>query len=340
MKIVRVINRYSFLFIIILSFTIYSCSKDDNPVQTGDADLNGIWTGTISSNLVTTPSGIVISITQTNKNISGTYSALTGASGTISGTINNNSFNFTLMQTTPTCTGSFNGQGTISNSTISFTYSGNDCWGAHNGSGSITKYNSGADVICPLYVGISWTYIDSTFNSSGVFTSRDSSRLGIIGKGTYNYQGQNIELFYWNWINIKTNKPNTISFLIRNDNDGLNIYGGYFRNQPSDLVKSLGNKFPANTGDTWNSPRWTFTPSDSAFHIPDTLKYTCLATGEIFNTPAGNYSCYVYTYQRKYTLNNQPMTDDTYTYYAKNKGYIGLVGKTNGVLRFKKVLKY
>ncbi|MCX6174441.1 MAG: hypothetical protein NTZ27_06820 [Ignavibacteriales bacterium] len=340
MKIIRRIKENSYLFVIILSFTIYHCSKDDNPVQTGETNFNGIWTGTISSNLVTTPTGIIINITQTNNTISGTYSALTGAYGTISGTINNNSFNFTLTQTTPTCIGSFTGQGTISNTTITFTYNGNDCWGSHNGSGSVTKYNPGTDVICPLYVGISWTYIDSTFGTTGTFTSRDSSRLGIIGKGTYNYQGQNIELFYWNWINLQTNKPQKYSWLMRNDNDGLNCYGGYFRNQPSTLIKSLGNKFPANAGEIYNSPRWTFNVRDSVFYIPDTTKYTCLATSEIFKTPAGNFSCYVYTYQRKYTSNNQSMTDDTYTYYAKNKGYVGLVGKTNGILRYKKALKY
>lgn len=334
------IKNSSLLLIIILSFIILSCSKDDNPVETGNTNLDGIWTGTISSNLVTTPTGIVISITQTNKNISGTYSALTGAYGTIAGTVNNNSFNFTLTQTTPNCIGSFNGQGTISNSAISFTYSGNDCWGSHNGSGSVTKYNPGADVICPLYVGISWTYIDSTFNSSGVFTSRDSSRLGIVGKGTFNYQSQSIELFYWNWINIKTNKPQSFSWLMRNDNDGLNCYGGYFRNQPSTLKKSIGQKFPVNVGDTWDYPRWTFNVRDSVFYISDTSKFSCLATNQIYRTPAGDFSCYVYTYQRKYTLNNQQMTDDNYLYYTKNKGYIGMLGKTNGILRFKKVLKY
>ncbi len=334
------IKNSSLLFIIILSFTILSCSKDDNPVEGGNINLDGIWTGTISSNLVTTPTGIVLSITQMSKNISGTYSALTGASGTIAGTINNNSFNFILTQTTPNCIGSFNGQGTISNSAISFTYSGNDCWGSHNGSGSVTKYNPGADVICPLYVGISWTYIDSIYGSTGTFTLRDSSRLGIIGKGNYSYQGQNIELFYWNWINLKTNKPSTYSWLMRNDNDGQNCYGGYFRNQPSTLKKSLGQKFPVNAGDTWDYPRWTFNTKDSVFQIVDTSKFSCLATNQIYRTPAGDFSCYVYTYQQKTTVNNLTTTYDTYLYYAKNKGYVGLIGKTNGVMRSKKVLKY
>ena len=340
MKIIRRIRENSYLFIIILAISICQCSKDNSPTESGNNNLSGIWTGTISSNLVTTPSGITLSITQMNNSISGTYSVLTGAYGTISGTINNNSFNFTLTQITPSCLGSFTGQGTISNSAITFSYTGNDCWGAHNGSGSITKYDSGTDVICPLYVGVNWTYIDSTFGSTGTFTSRDSSRLGIIGKGSFNYQGQNIELFYWNWINLKTNKPQNISWLMRNDNDGLNVYGGYFRNQPSTLVRTLGNKFPANAGDTWNSPRWTFNSKDSVFNIADTMKYTCLATNEIFRTPAGNFSCYVYTYQQKTTVNNQTTINDTYTYYSKNKGYVGLVGKTNGIMRFKKVLKY
>ena len=208
MKIIRRIKESSFLFVIILSIAVYHCSKDDNPVQSADVDLNGLWTGTITSSLLTAPTALTINMSHTSNHVSGTYSVLTGASGTISGTINNNSMNFTLTQTTPTCQGIFSGQGTINNSTITFTYSGNDCWGTHsNGNGTVIKYNPGADVICPLYVGASWTYVDSTFGTTGTFTSRDSSRLGIIGKGSYNYQGQNIELFYWNWINLRTGKP-------------------------------------------------------------------------------------------------------------------------------------
>jgi hypothetical protein len=340
MKVIFDLNTKFLLLIIFLSLTIYQCSKDNNPTESVNANLNGLWTGTLASNLLTTPTGITINITQTNNSISGSYSVITGASGTIAGTINNNSFNFTLTQTTPSCTGSFTGQGTINGTAITFTYSGADCWGIHNGSGNLSKYNSGADVICPLYVGQSWTYIDSTFGATGIFTSRDSSRLGIIGKGSYNYQGQNIELFYWNWVNLKTGKVQNISWLMRNDNDGLNCYGGYFRNQPSTLIKSLGNKFPATAGDTYNSPRWTFNGKDSVFYLPDTVKYTCLATNQVYRTPAGDFSCYVYNYQRKYKISNQDMVDDNYTYYVVNKGYIGLVGKTNGILRFKKVLKY
>jgi hypothetical protein len=335
------INAYVFTFIILLSLTFLKCSKDtSNPVQPANVDYNGLWTGTLTSSLVTTPAAITINMTTTNNTISGTYSVITGAVGTISGTINNNSFSFTLTQTTSTCTGSFTGQGSINGTTITFTYTGHDCWGTHNnGSGTITKYNSTADVICPLFAGNVWTYVDSTFSSTGSFTVKDSSRLMIVGKNSFSYQGQSMEFYYWNWINLKTGKLQPYSWLMRNDNDGLSIYGGYFRNQPTTLIKTLAEKYPVNVGDTWNCPRWTFSSVDSSFKIADTVKYSCISTNQVYATPGGNFNCYVYTYQRKYTSAGVAMIDDNYLYYDKTRGYVGMIAKTNGVMRFKKVFK-
>jgi len=335
MKVIPLPNLKLSLLILLSSLIIYNCSKDNNPVQS-DSNFSGLWTGTITSSLVVTPAAITITINQTNNNISGNYSVVTGASGIVAGTVNNNSVNFTLTQTTSSCTGNFSGQGTLSGNTLTFNYTGNDCWGSHqNGHGNLTKYEPGADVICPLYVGISWTYVDSTYSTSGAFVSRDSSKLGITGKNTFNYQSQNIELFYWNWINLQTNKAQNYMWLVRNDNDGFSWYGGYFRNQPSALSKSLNIKFPANVGDTWNYPRWTFNLKDSVFRIADTVHLTCIANNQIYKTPAGNLNCFVYTYM----INNQTTVDSTYLFYSKNKGYVGMIGKTNGIMRFKKVLK-
>lgn len=328
--------------IMTLSLTIFSCSKDDgnNPTQPGNSNLSGIWSGTITSNLVTTPAAIMLSITHTGNNISGTYNVTTGAFGTIVGTVNNNSFNFNLTQTTPNCTGSFAGQGNINGTTISFTYNGNDCWGSHtNGVGNLTRYDASLDVICPLYVGAAWKYIDSTFTSSGVFSSRDSSMLAIIGKNTISYQSQNLEMFFWNWINLRTYKPQNYSWLVRNENDGLVFYGGYFRTQSTILGRALNIKYPVSINDSWNSPRHVFYPSDSTFKVADTTKMICISTNQIFITPAGSMNCYVYTYQRKYTKSGQAMTDDNCVYYVRNKGYVGMVVKTNGIMVFKKVLK-
>jgi hypothetical protein len=321
---------------------IFNCSKNDsdNPAEPGLSDYSGTWTGTITSNLVQTPAPITLIIYHTGSSVSGSYTVVTGASGIVAGTVSGNRITFTLTQTTQSCPGSFSGQGTFNGTAMSFTYSGSDCWGTHtNGNGNVTKYESSGDVICPLFVGQSWRYVDSNYSSAGTFTSMDSSKLAILGKGTYSVQGQSIELYQWNWINPRTNKATPYSWLERNDNDGLSIYGGYFRNQPQLFPKALNIKFPVNAGETWFTPRVVFSTADSTFRIADTVKYTCTSVSQNYITPAGVFNCYVYTYQRKYTSGGQAMTDDNFYYYAKNKGYIGMIGKTNGILRFKKVLK-
>ncbi|MFA7227734.1 MAG: hypothetical protein WC061_01765 [Melioribacteraceae bacterium] len=342
MKFSKIFDLRPVAILFLLSIIIFNCKGTDseNPAEPAAANYSGTWAGTITSNMISTPAPISITIFHTNNSITGSYEVITGASGTVAGSVNKNAITFTLTQTTQGCTGSFSGQGTFNGTSMIFTYSGNDCWGTHsNGNGNVTKYEVSADVICPLYVGQSWRYIDSNFSSTGAFTGADSSKLGIIAKGTYSVQGQNVELYHWNWINPKTNKPQAYSWLERNNSDGLSLYGGYFRNSAQLFPKMLSIKFPVNAGDTWNSPRCVFNVNDSTFKIADTVKYTSTSVSENFQTPAGVFNCYAYNYQRSYTSAGQTMTDNIYSYYAKNKGYLGMIVKTNGIVRFKKVLK-
>ncbi len=327
--------------LLFISLILMNCTKDEgNPVESTVSDLSGIWSGTLQSNIVTTPAPFAITISHTNNNLSGTYSVTTGVSGLFVGTVSGNTINFTLTQTTASSPGSFTGQGTINGNTINFTYTGTDTWGHHTGSGSLSKYEVAGNVICPLYMGKTWIYLDSSFSSSGTLSRVDSSMLGIVGKTSINYEGQNLELFQWNWINMATKKPAPYSWLERNQGDGLNIYGGFFRNQPVILGKFLAQKYPVNAGNSWSSGRVTFTTSpDSMFRVADTITTTCTSVNQNISTPAGIINCYVYNYQRTYTSAGKTMTDDVYLYYAVNKGYIGMLSKTDGVVRFKKLLK-
>jgi hypothetical protein len=98
-------------------------------------------------------SPLTLNLTQTSGAITGTYSSPNGAGGTVSGSVSGNTCSFTLNQTTTDCTGNFNGTGTVSANTLTFTFSGSDCLGTHtNGRGSLTKSTVPAPQSTRLYL--------------------------------------------------------------------------------------------------------------------------------------------------------------------------------------------
>jgi PKD repeat protein len=113
---------------------------DSVVLQTPTYELAGNWAGTYKTSVL--PSGSTISFTliQRGNSLSGTYSTGSGASGYFSGTLSGNQVAFTLAQTTPSCLGTFSGNGTVTSTHMTFTFSGSDCWGQHkNGQGQVTK---------------------------------------------------------------------------------------------------------------------------------------------------------------------------------------------------------
>lgn len=174
-------------------------------------------------------------------------------------------------------------------------------------------------VIMPLTVGNQWTYIDSTFDENGFLTSVDSSKLGITGKTNIIYNGQSLEVFYWNWIDPDNNQPDDGKWLCRNETEGLYFYGGRFLDSNFVLGKTLSRKYPVNIGDTWEEINYTYSTVDSSFRIADTSLITCISVNEKFNTIIGEFECYVYNYQRTFGNEN----DDIYLYFAKDVGFVG-----------------
>lgn len=189
---------------------------------------------------------------------------------------------------------------------------------------------SPSPVIIPLSVGNYWEYVDSTYSSTGAFIKADTSRLAIRGDTTIQYQGQGVHVFYWHW----TTSPDA-DWLVRNDGDGLYFYGGRTSKGVFLLGKSLNEKFPASAGDSWQKPEYIYQTGDSAFSVPDTVTVQCVATDSMFATGAGVFKNYVYTYSRK-TVLTPAVTE---LYYAPNKGFIGSIARTNGVVTFKKTLR-
>ena len=80
-------------------------------------------------------------MSQTGSSTTGSYSVpASGAFGDITGAVIGSSLTFTLTQNNVACSGSFSGSATVTSSTMAFTFTGNDCLGAHsNGQGSATR---------------------------------------------------------------------------------------------------------------------------------------------------------------------------------------------------------
>ena len=201
-----------------------------------------------------------------------------------------------------------------------------------------------SDVIVPLAVGNYWEYIDSTFYND-TLSVVDTSKLGITGEVNIEYQGNNYDVFYWNWFNTNTipPQPEPNKWLIRNEADGLWEYG-MLNDTDTLLLQNLNLKFPANIGDSW--PIMVYIVRDTSISVGDTLTMKCLDTDEEYITPSGIFQCYVYQYQlgflkspeANYILpfeeteivhNSQNVKPDTFSvllYFAPNVGYVGKEG--------------
>lgn len=186
-------------------------------------------------------------------------------------------------------------------------------------------------VIVPLKVGNYWSYIDSSFTENGILEKVDSSTLSITGYSDVSYKGSNLQVFHWTW--IFEGQSSNFSWLFRNETDGLYSYGT--RSLDSNYIydKSLLFKYPVKVNDSWQNIEHYSSPGDTIYYS-DTIAYTCISINEKFITPGGVFSCIVYNSKR----NNNYDFYDSYIYFAKNIGYLGLLTKKNGIVTFKKVL--
>ena len=103
-----------------------------------NSDVNGTWSGTVSSNLITPDRPGTLNLTQTGNNLTGTLvlpvdGSRGAASFSLSGTITGNKLNFALTETTAGCSGTFTGNGTVTGTTMTTTFNGSDCTGTHTG---------------------------------------------------------------------------------------------------------------------------------------------------------------------------------------------------------------
>ncbi len=102
-----------------------------------DVNLAGTWTGEFSSSQFSPTPG-EMTLSQSGAALTGSWSAQSGGFGTVSGTVTGRAATFQLQQTTPGCSGSFDGYAVVVPyfGDLVFFYSGEDCLGPHvNGSG-------------------------------------------------------------------------------------------------------------------------------------------------------------------------------------------------------------
>ena len=93
------------------------------------------------------------------------------------------------------------------------------------GGDNVTGVTITSASIVPLVVGNQWVYTDSTFSATAP-VHVDSSKLGITGKISISFQSQSVEVFYWNWYDIRTNQAQDYKWLGRNESDGYYMFGG------------------------------------------------------------------------------------------------------------------
>jgi hypothetical protein len=132
----------------VVAFMTLGCGDgggDSSPPPAPPAvDVTGTWSGPYNSSVFGSRS-MTMNLQQIGGSVTGTYSSSTGALGTVSGSVSDNTMSGTITVTTPGCSGSFNGTGIvnippISRQQMSFSYNGSStCGGAESGTGFLAK---------------------------------------------------------------------------------------------------------------------------------------------------------------------------------------------------------
>lgn len=146
------LNFTVFVVLMVSIGLMTGCEDKGSSSSGGDsssaANVAGVWTGTYSTSLISNNvRELQFTLQQSGTNVNGTYWRTFSISGcgagslssTINGTINGNTFSFTMDKDSQ-CSGTFNGTATISGNTMTLSFTGSDCCGTHNnGQGTITK---------------------------------------------------------------------------------------------------------------------------------------------------------------------------------------------------------
>ncbi len=136
--------------------------------------------------------------------------------------------------------------------------------------------------LVPLQVGNYWVY--NVYDSLGEPVGQQT--LGITGSQMITHSGTTYEVLHWNWYE-DLNTPSSSYILVRNGEEGLWAMGYYDSFNDTLVVDpQLAAKYPAAIGDSWSYVDVEF---------GETYIYECVSTDQTISTPAGSFSCYVYS---------------------------------------------
>ncbi|MCK5833168.1 hypothetical protein KAH81_05795 [bacterium] len=182
--------------------------------------------------------------------------------------------------------------------------------------------------ITPLAVGNYWEYLDSTFTDSIVYVG--ASKKGISGWREIEFDGTAWTVFEYSSYYPGSEETVGPKWLYTNDPDfGLRCFGGVDDNETF-LVNNLQVLYPAISGQRWESLLLVY---NGTFDIWDTIHAECIDTNQIFSTPAGDFECYVFSYEWPTIPSRRlssPFGTNTYAgvmtvYYAPNVGLVGTI---------------
>ncbi|MCP5375415.1 MAG: hypothetical protein H6743_04905 [Rickettsiaceae bacterium] len=180
--------------------------------------------------------------------------------------------------------------------------------------------------IQPLKVGYFWTYRDYYLREDGSINNdipytEFKSLIRTTSSITIN--NENYVVFNQTWTLTENEIYSPLEWLYKNFDDGLYLMGG---KRPNDSIftKLLRYKYPIQKGEIWESPLLVYDPMENNYLIQDTLTYTCIDTSAIFETPIGNFSCFVY-YHREDLDEDVSAKADIYEYYSKDVGLVGRI---------------
>ncbi len=146
-------------------------------------------------------------------------------------------------------------------------------------------------ILVPLAVGNWWKY--ETTRRSG---SKDSISWRITMEALLNYEGKAFSAMAAGWYHEKDDTANVVRWFYMNDSEGLNVVGG-ISSHDTMITKYIERKYPATVGDAWEFQelQYGIFQGRGRFVFSEyTLLVSCIATDQLFETPAGTFRCYVY----------------------------------------------
>lgn len=188
----------------------------------------------------------------------------------------------------------------------------------------ITDIPINESTIIPLSVGNYWIY---TQKVNGFPELTDTAKVAITGNSIIDYQGEKYSVWLWTKYHPGTNEPLDYSWLLWNGPTGLYIMGG-ISGSDTLIRKGLYLKYPAYVGENWDVINIGYHLTNNEFIITDTVNYSCVATNELFDTPVGNFYCYVFHWREKPEDDVQEFWLH-YIYCAPNFGYVGEIIKSS-----------